>query len=158
MAPTASEKIGIVNHLWYEVRMLRAVATELAAAPMASITQPVPSLVTWAQTNALVEAMALHARNLIDFFYTPARWPTDVVADDLVANVAAWTNARPPKTALLIAAKPQADKQVSHLTYDRVGLAIHDRTWLYADLVADLNAVLTVFLQHADPAVVTTRP
>ncbi len=140
--PTRDEKRAIVEHLRYEVQMLRSATYALTSTiPLGFVLQ-----------NALLEAVALHTRNLVDFFYlTPnPRHPDDVLARDLVRDLAMWEAARPVKSGLLQEAEVKADKQVAHLTYARLGLTEEQRKWHYVALLGEVEALLSLFLTHAD--------
>jgi hypothetical protein len=148
--PTLEQRKGVVEHLSYEIGMLRAAALALSS----------PSPRGWVESNALVEALALHTRNLVDFFYnTPnPRFPDDVLAQHFVRDVAAWVRERPAKSQQLARAKVQADKQVSHLTYARVGLSLDQKAWSPALLLGEIESLVALFLRHADPEVVKISP
>jgi hypothetical protein len=71
----------------------------------------------------LGESFLLHFRNLIDFFYTPGKYPTDVVASHYTDSNSSWT---PNTPAWLKDDKERCNKLLSHLTYDRVTYAKND--------------------------------
>jgi hypothetical protein len=79
------------EHVVYEVSMFaRAVGAALGT-----------SREVWPE-NIQVEELALHLRNLLDFFYPPSgRWRGDVVASDFFAAPGSWSPA--PKSTLLVA-------------------------------------------------------
>src|SRR5258708_1576575 len=104
---------------------------------------------TWAQSNALVEAFALHTRNLVDFFYTPATGD-DVVAQHFFRQPGAWATVRPPLSSTLKTAKQRANKEISHLTYGRLKVTAQTKPWLVGPITSALEAVLAVFLDRAD--------
>jgi len=101
--------------------------------------------------NALVESMAVHVRNLIDFLYLDGRDPSDVVAADFVIGVS-WSSIRPVETALIKDAKRRTNKEIAHLTTDRIPGAPPEKNWDFLGLAKDLRPVLELFLSKADPA------
>jgi hypothetical protein len=137
MKPTAAQRLDVARHLRYELRMLWDSGNALAGLHSQTI------------SNALVESFALHARNLIDFYYaTPQQ--DDVVAEHFFSDPAAWARVRPTKTTTLDGAKTRANKEVSHLTYTRLSVSADKKGWPTDEIIRDLDAVLRVFCTEAD--------
>jgi hypothetical protein len=130
---------AIAEHLEYELKMLWATGAELLTATPG----------TWAQKNALVEAFALHTRNLVDFFYTPATGD-DVVAQHFFGQAGRWNAVRPPLSTTLKTSKARANKEISHLTYGRLKVTTQAKHWPVRPIISELEAVLAVFLDRAD--------
>lgn len=100
--------------------------------------------------NALVESFALHARNMVDFFYNDSPQPDDAVASQFFSNPLMWQTVRPPLTADLQTAKARANKEISHLTYARLLVAPSQKSWPVDSIVRDIDAVLATFCENAD--------
>ncbi|MBI1903496.1 MAG: hypothetical protein HYS13_20525 [Planctomycetia bacterium] len=120
--------------------------------------------------NALLEAFALHCRNLIHFFHCDAttsagkllfRVPhdTDVIFDDFFRLSGGVWAKRPAITKLLIRAKHQADKQIAHITVDRRPLNRKNaagKKWHFASIARQLSQRMKLFLDEApsiDPVI-----
>ncbi len=72
------------EHLFYEVQMLLGVEAFLGRFERGAV------------HNAMVEAFAIHLRNLIDFLYPKkSPWDTDVIAADFFDDAAARERTRP---------------------------------------------------------------
>jgi hypothetical protein len=137
--PTDSDLAQIAEHLHYEIAMLWSSGL---------CVQRGGGYPTAVQ-NCILESFALHARNVIDFFYT------DPIGDDVVARhffsrEDAWAQVRPAAAAVLVAAKKRANKEVSHLTYSRLVVSPEKKPWQYADIVKEIDVVLRVFCDNAD--------
>jgi hypothetical protein len=134
---TPADRTAIAEHLWYELTMLWGAAAAIA---------PAPSTI---YRNCAVEAFALHARNLIDFFYSaPQR--DDVAAAHFFSNPEEWLQRRPLRPPLLEDAKGRANKEVSHLTYGRLLVTPETKPWPTGEIVAALDAALRAFCDSAD--------
>ena len=68
--------------------------------------------------NILIEGFVIHLRNVIDFLYTKPQ-PTDVCAEDFFP-AGDWDKIRPPLSSTLEAARIRANKEIAHLTIDRM--------------------------------------
>lgn len=101
MALTDTEQKAL-DHLGYEWWMFQAVYRELL-----SHTDDGPL------RNALVESLAIHGRNLIDFFYTKPG------SDDLSPTNVRSRRETTPIPAFLAEWKTEANKRVAHLTETR---------------------------------------
>ena len=99
--------------------------------------------------SALLESLAIHLRNLIDFFYTePADARNDdVVAGDFFAAPNTWTPGIMPKS--LQEARERANKEVSHITYKRKAAADPTKPWPVADLFKEIHTVAQKFATEA---------
>src|SRR5271154_3221288 len=86
------------EHLPYEIDMLRATFTCLCM-----------RVFTGALQNGIIEAYAIHARNLLEFFCKDGNaWPVDELCD------AAYKPMSPPKHVL-----KKINSQIAHLTKNR---------------------------------------
>lgn len=98
--------------------------------------------------NVLVESFAIHVRNVIDFLYMDTSKPTDVVAADFFPR-ADWAQTRPPISPSLNAARVRANKEIAHLTTDRIAGSPPEKAWDFAGLAAELRPVLRLFISGA---------
>jgi hypothetical protein len=94
-----------------------------------------------ARKNALIEAVALHGRSLLDFFSNHKPKSTDVVASDFTTGYACPFNV---KTDPLEAIRTKANKQIIHLTTDRT---------LVEAKGFEANADGQVILRNLEPAI-----
>jgi hypothetical protein len=89
-------------------------------------------------TNVVIEAYALHLRNLIEFVYwKPIR--DDVNAVHYVRDKSEWLNARGEVSAFLGGVKDRADKQVAHLTEKRYAADVPEKRW---EPITEIRALL----------------
>lgn len=136
--------------LLYEFNMLCSVASNIADGTITS---------NWGSTNAHVESFAVHCRNLIFFFYAddPANHAgrprdNDILAVDYFKQESDWTAIRPTISRVLVNAKPQADRQVAHITEERRELnqpSGPTASWHITAIVRDIASVMKPFLDHA---------
>lgn len=94
---TEAERDAIAGHLKYEFQMLCASANAMGQANAIL-------------NNCVVESFALHARNLIDFFYTPPQ-KDDVVAAHFFGKPNVWVAVRPEMAQILEVAKGRANRE-----------------------------------------------
>jgi len=106
------------QHIDYELQMLIWTAGLLRAlGPIKA-----DGLIAWCANNSVMNSFAMHARNLVDFLYSRSLGsdhPTDIVLQDYVSHLGP-QSPLPPITVLLKSVKTKADKQVAHLTLDRI--------------------------------------
>ena len=101
-------------------------------------------------SNVLIESFVVHLRNLIDFLYIDAPQKTDVVAADFCAD-GVWKAARPRVSAALETARTRANKEIAHLTTDRLKGSSPAKRWEFVALAKEIHALLRVFSTHALP-------
>lgn len=142
------------EHVYYEVDMYFAMEPLFRSSSFAAWLAARPDRVRL--NSALVESMAVHARNLIDFLYLDGRDSTDVVAADFVSGTP-WATIRPPETMLIKDAKRRANKEIAHLTTQRIPGAPPEKDWDFRGLASDLRLVLKLFVSKADPARLSPR-
>jgi hypothetical protein len=103
------------EHIAYEVQILFG---SILAKKVDTVTAGGP-LVAHAIDMALIEAIAVHARILVEFFYPDAfrssSRNTDVLAHHFLESFDAWDRVRPALTPTLERVKRRADKEVAHL-------------------------------------------
>lgn len=132
-----AERTAIAEHLTYELSMLWAMAQAIGRVPAGGL------------GNAVIEAFALHARNVVDFFFT-APQHDDVAAEQFFTEQRKWAAIRPALSPLLEASRRRANKEVSHLTYSRLLVSPENKPWPAAEIVAALDPTVHLFCQHAD--------
>lgn len=86
--------------------------------------------------NAAVESFAIHSRNPIDFLHLEKPKPSDVIASDYFSDTRLWSDMRPALSDNLQKAKGKANKQIAHLTYDRLTIPEDEAMWQFV-LIAD---------------------
>jgi len=128
----------ILKHLIHEFQMLQQTC-ELARQEDNPIVR-----------NAFLIAFAIHARNLLDFFYAPSgpkRWPRedDVIAEDFFDNPIEWWNSRPTKSQYLLALGARVGKEVAHLTYMRLRTMSKGRLWANSSITNEMRDILLHF-------------
>jgi hypothetical protein len=96
--------------------------------------------------NAVLESFAIHVRNLVEFLFDPPE-KDDIRAEHYFKDPKTWHGLRGKKPEELTAAQKQANKQISHLTYARVGA---DKGWFVGDLSFTLHGPLRLFLDKAE--------
>jgi hypothetical protein len=106
--------------------------------------------------NAQTETFALHLRNLIAFLYPDWFEPKrdDVCAHHFLGTSAPyqdWVTNRPALSTALENAKRRADKELAHLTTARIAGTPEVKQWDVRLLLREIDQVLTVFAQYADP-------
>ena len=103
-------------------------------------------------TNVVLESFAIHLRNLINFLYpiNPVR-DTDVVAKYFFANQDDWGKICPILSKTLEKARTRANKEVGHLTVERIaGTNNLDKAWKIGGLVDEVIPIIKLFSKHAD--------
>lgn len=137
--PSDSDREQIAEHLHYEIAMLWSAGLGIQRGG------GYPTVVQY----CILESFALHARNVIDFFYTDPSGD-DVVARHFFSNEEVWGQVRPAQAAVLLAAKKRANKEVSHLTYGRLAAPPEKKPWQYAEITREIDTVLRIFCENAD--------
>ena len=166
------------EHVWYEVWMFFEIVTTLTrvsasapsyisstasgpttvAAPLGvpnSIAPPPGSVPrpSTVMSNAQIESFMVHLRNLIEFLFTRKPGDTDVAAVDFCAP-GAWN---PAITQSLIDARQRVNKELAHLTTDRISGSSLKKQWDFARLAQELRSHLRDFVAQADPAKLSPR-
>jgi hypothetical protein len=106
------------EHLNYEIEMFRTTAAVLAAGGLART-----------DGNAYLESWVIHLRNLIEFLYQDSPRSTDITAHDFFANPGDWISARTSRTTTIDAAWTRANKEISHLTTERIAGVPPQKMW-----------------------------
>jgi hypothetical protein len=121
------------EHLKYEYAMLQATAEEISKHDYEQMLR-----------NAILESWVQHVRNLIDFFYTPKR-QDDMVIGDFLGGIDL-PDGFPPITSDLDKAKTRANKEMSHLTYTRVGVKPEEKNWPVGQITNQLSERMDLFI------------
>jgi hypothetical protein len=132
------------EHLFYELEMVFwAGPLALAYAAPESVDQQIIK-------NALVESFATHLRVLTAFFYDGRKWRDDVIAEDYVADVAAWRAARGPVPEVLKRAAQRTGGEVAHLTRRRHADP-GNKAWAPPELIGALADPVRTFVAMTPP-------
>lgn len=128
----------ISTHLIHELRMLQQTC-ELAQMEDDGI-----------KKNAYLSSFAIHARNLLDFFYSPTgpkTWPRpdDVIAEDFFDTVSDWRTGRPVKSNTLQEVSRRVGKEVAHLTYERLLTMSKGKPWANSTIANEMRATFLNF-------------
>jgi len=126
------------NHLYYEIWMFQSLAQGMASGIAGA--GPI--------NNSLLESFAIHVRALIGFFYSENPRTDDIIAEDFFENQNDWQRVRPLKTQILDTAKKRADKEVAHLTYNRLDVTPEQKPWEFLKIFDDLQAPIKIFLDN----------
>lgn len=135
------------EHVKYEVAMFLGLV-QLVTDPGAILLAPTKAQARCLR-NALVESCALHLRNILSFLYPREVRSTDVVAGDYLAPQGSIA-ILPPISATLEAARGRANKEVSHLTTERLGGSPPGKAWNFVALHDELVPVLRLFAASAN--------
>lgn len=166
------------EHVWYEVWMFLEMVDRLTRQPAGASSHvtfattgtsvppaplgvsnsiaPPPGLSGRQSTvteNANVESFMAHLRTLIDFLFILSPRDTDVVAADFCAE-GTW---RPAISQRLKDAKKRVDKELAHLTTDRIEGSSSRKYWDAAALAIELRPVLRDFVAQAVPGRLSPR-
>lgn len=97
--------------------------------------------------NALVESFTIHARALIHFLYPSGKIaPEDILAEDYF-ETGHWEKIRPDEPERFKTARRRVNKEIAHLSYQRLSLTPEDKVWhpvLGGEIINVLNFFLTV--------------
>jgi hypothetical protein len=132
------------EHLVYEGRMLSFTAVRLLEREGIS-RDP--------ESNALLEAFAVHVRCLRDFLWGQRRnQPMDAFADDF-CDGGVWERKRGPEPAALdeIGDRNRAGREVVHLTYHRLSIDAEKKDWDCGEIYVEIVDALAVLAEFAVP-------
>lgn len=166
------------EHVWYEVWMFFEVVTALtrvsvsASSYVSSTTSgpttvappfgvpnsiaPPPGSVPRSSTvvnNTQIESFMAHLRNLVEFLFTLKPGDTDVTAVDFCAP-GAWN---PVITQTLSDARRRVNKELAHLTTERISGSPLRKQWDFTRLAQELRSHLQDFVVRADSAKLSPR-
>lgn len=134
------------EHLVYEVEMMFFLAERL--------TRTAGTVSDWSVRNAEVEALALHVRQLIDFFW--GTWnrtedKRDAFAADFF-DAGEWARICPARPDVLgPPLKKKVGWGVAHLTYERAWSRPEDKQWPTIKIAQALAPAVLCFAQSVEP-------
>jgi hypothetical protein len=166
------------EHVWYEVWMFFEVVTALtrvsgSAFSYVSSTTSGPTTVppppgvpnsiapppgsaarpSTVMNNSQIESLMAHLRNLVEFLFTLKPGDTDVAAVDFCAP-GAWN---PVITQALSDARRRVNKELAHLTTERISGSPLRKQWDFTGLAQELRSQLQDFVARADSAKLSPR-
>ncbi len=132
----------ISKHLIHELRMLQQTCAMARKEDNAI------------KKNAYLSSFAIHARNLLDFFYPPAgpkAWPRpdDVIAEDFFDSPLEWRDKRVSKSNTLQAVNRRVGKEVAHLTYERLLTMSKGKPWPNSTIANEMRVIFLDFRNRA---------
>ena len=128
------------EHLQYEHDMLIWSAGILARL----FPYQVDSSIPWALVNGMLNTFAIHARNLIDFLYSGSDGkdrPTDIIIEDFV-DAESISGHLPPISESLKKARVKVNKQVTHLTMERIEYEKAGKGWMLFEIADEIKKVM----------------
>ncbi|MEX0804109.1 MAG: hypothetical protein WD688_12455 [Candidatus Binatia bacterium] len=129
------------EHMYYEIEMFFAAGNLVGSGSVDQRMQ-----------NAFVESFILHARNLIMLFFHPRKIRQyDVIADDFFTNPIDWKSVRPRMSPTIQSALDRADKELAHLTTQRISGSPAVKNWDANQVTTALIPVIEKFVDGADP-------
>jgi len=105
----------------------------------------------WTVRMALLEALVVHARVLINFLYPQSIRADDIIAEDFFDDPRQWEKIRPRLPDRLEGIRKRADKEVAHLTARRIAGTPPEK-YHRAEDFAELWEVVRLFATHALPS------
>lgn len=132
------------EHLFYEIAML----VDVSRLDLRIIPDELKVVVN----NLMVESFAIHLRSLIDFLYKPSHTRnTDVYAENFFSNQNEWATIRPTISDSLKDARKRADKEVKHITVERIsGSTNPQKAWRIGRLADEIISLLKIFTNTAN--------
>ena len=122
------------EHLRYEFQMIRFVS------------EKIPTAEGFAR-SALIESFAVHFRNLADFFYPGRLLDDDLTAANFFDSSNEWKPT--PASELLKESRIRANKEISHITYQRKGERDPTKPWRVGSLLYEIEALAQQFAATA---------
>jgi len=137
-------------HLQYEFDML----TWSTGILVSLVFHPNEKILFWAIKNSLLNSYALHTRNLINFLFSHSLnhdHSGDIIVEDFleVGDIVSSYITIPP---LLEEALDKANKQVAHLTLERIRYEQAGKEWKFLELNNQINEALFEIIPHIPDA------
>jgi hypothetical protein len=107
-------------------------------------------------SNVLIECFVVHLRNVIDFLYLDRPKATDVVAADFF-DPGAWERLRPAISGTLETAQVRANKEMAHLTTDRITGSPPEKAWDFSSLATEIRPLMRLVARNALAARLSPR-
>lgn len=142
------------EHIFYEVDMFFGLVAMLSIPSRAVVAPSVEE--ARRVNNALVEAFGIHLRNILDFLYIDRPQPTDVVALDFF-TMGTWQTLRPAISRVLEDARVRANKELAHLTTERLAGNVPEKVWAFSALANEVRPLLQFFVAQARSAALSPR-
>lgn len=121
------------EHLYYEVSTFYSILIRL--------TNPKDQ----AEINILLDAFAIHTRNIFDFFYPKKQIKKDdMLVTDFLINKKFFNNNKTKKRDLFFIVR-KTDKQVAHLTYSRNRYSKKNKSWSFVLIGQKIHKTLSAF-------------
>jgi Arc/MetJ-type ribon-helix-helix transcriptional regulator len=98
--------------------------------------------------HGLIEVFVLHLRNLINFIFSDDHRGTDIVAAQFLPP-GDWAKCRGTISTTLDRAKRRADKEMAHLTTDRITGAPPEKAWDFKGLADEIRPLIKLLSQKA---------
>jgi hypothetical protein len=99
--------------------------------------------------DAVLEAFIIHGRNLLHFLYPEKPQASDVIAEDFLDDPTQWPTLRGDLPSSLVTLRRRANKEVAHLTYDRLSVTPEEKGWHFVDILRDLDLKFQEFRKLA---------
>lgn len=100
------------------------------------------------EVNILLDAFAIHTRNLFDFFYPKKHAkPDDILVFDYIKNRKAFNMHKTKKRDLMFIVR-KSDKQVAHLTYARNRYNSNTKPWPFLEIGRKMHKTLDSFYNN----------
>jgi hypothetical protein len=125
------------HHVLYELNMLIIIAN----AVVSGIAGKSPL------NNSLIESFAIHVRNLIDFLWPVKPSNDHVISNDFFGNNE-WITIRPEIPVILKKARIRANKEISHISYDRLKVKPENKPWDFISITNEISSVMDLFIKN----------
>ena len=135
------------EHVYYEFDMLLGVCRILHQEKLENVYV----------CNALLESFVLHASVILDFFYNMPMNPYEAKAIHYVQDPKAWEKALPAFDRYLVKFNKKRNREVMHLSYERLLVLPYDKKWNSKQLLKQLSELLRLFLRYADPSLLDKK-
>jgi hypothetical protein len=119
------------KHLHYEIELLDYTAKALAMAKHVQL------------RNALLESFTIHARALMQVFFSSGGESTDVLALHYFDDAMTWRKARGTEPRFDV--RGNVGTQIAHLSYDRLDIGPDAKQWPVSSIHRDLMRVVYAF-------------
>ncbi len=128
----------INEHFVYEVDMLYYAATKLL-----DLNKSASSSIN--EINLTLEAVVIHGRNLVEFFYYDNDDKNYARAFHFI-NKSEWSKQRPAITNPISELRNRSSVEMAHLTYNRIEGTPPEKNWDWVPIVRDLLIASNIFL------------
>ena len=101
--------------------------------------------ISWVIHDSLLNSFSIHARNLTEFLYfgdKPNRKSSDVVIENYMEKSILFQH-RPPISKLLDTVITKSNKQVAHLTTNRIQYELEGKGWNFLEIVMEIKGIFS---------------